>query len=78
MHQLYNALYNIDIKYVYIISQVYDRLQPLGVLLSHAGMLETMSAISGTFSSKLVSSVQEGRKFRIVGDNINFGVGVAH
>ncbi|WAR13400.1 hypothetical protein MAR_027580 [Mya arenaria] len=58
--------------------KVYDRLQPLGISLSHSGMLETMSAISGRFNTELINSIQEGKKFRIVGDNINFNIGVTN
>ncbi|WAR07883.1 hypothetical protein MAR_017841, partial [Mya arenaria] len=51
---------------------VYDRLQPLGISLSHSGMLETI------FNTELINSIQEGKKFRIVGDNINFNIGVTN
>ncbi|XP_053405511.1 uncharacterized protein LOC123528628 [Mercenaria mercenaria] len=57
--------------------QVYDRLQPLGVSLSHQGMLETMSAISNSFNTELTECVKQGKKFRIIGDNVNFHMGVA-
>ncbi|XP_053388326.1 uncharacterized protein LOC128551481 [Mercenaria mercenaria] len=55
--------------------KVYDRLQPLGVSLSHQGMLETMSAISNSFKTELTECVKQGKTFRIVGDNVNFHVG---
>jgi len=56
---------------------VYDRLQKVGVSLSHNGMLQQMTGISGSFNSELIDSVRRGKKFRIVGDNVNFNIGVA-
>ncbi|KAH3735400.1 hypothetical protein DPMN_041927 [Dreissena polymorpha] len=40
-------------------------------------MLQLMSGISGSFNSELIDSVKERKTFRIVGDNVNFHVGVA-
>lgn len=40
-------------------------------------MLDTMTSISGTFNSKLIDSLKSGKRFRIVGDNINFKMGVS-
>ena len=41
-------------------------------------MLDTMTAISGGFNTELIDQVKSGCRFRIVGDNINFRVGVTH
>ncbi|KAH3820871.1 hypothetical protein DPMN_122620 [Dreissena polymorpha] len=40
-------------------------------------MLDTMTSISGTFNSKLIDSLKSGKRFRLVGDNINFKMGVS-
>lgn len=56
---------------------VYDRLQKVGICLSHNGMLQFMSGISDSFNSELINCVKEGKRFRLVGDNINFHVSVA-
>ncbi|XP_052809488.1 uncharacterized protein LOC128237953 [Mya arenaria] len=58
--------------------KVYDRLQPLGITLSHSGLLSTMDTISGHFKTELIDAIKERKQFRIVGDNINFQLGVAH
>lgn len=50
----------------------------MGVTLSHSGMLQTMNTISGTFNTELIDAVKKEKRFRIVGDNINFSVGVSH
>lgn len=68
--------FKIYIKLFFIL-QVYDRLQPLGISLSHQGMLDTTSSISGTINAKLIDSLKSRKEFRIVGDNINFKMGVA-
>lgn len=46
--------------------------------MSHDGMLETMTAISGSFNEAVIDAVKEGKRFRLVGDNINFKVSVTH
>ena len=40
-------------------------------------MLETMSTISKSFITELTNCIKHGKKFRIVGDNVNFHMGVA-
>ena len=40
-------------------------------------MLDQMSSISGSFNEELVNAVLEGKRFRIVGDNVNFHIDVA-
>ena len=57
---------------------MYDRLQPLGVTLSHSALLSTMEMVSGHFNKELIDCIKAGNKYRIVGDNINFEVGVRH
>ncbi|KAL4217305.1 hypothetical protein ACF0H5_023756 [Mactra antiquata] len=41
-------------------------------------MLKTIYHISGYFTSELIDALKKGKSFRIVGDNINFQVGVSH
>lgn len=36
-----------------------------------------MSSISGSFNEELINAVLEGKRFRIVGDNVNFHIDVA-
>ena len=40
-------------------------------------MLEQMTEISGSFNEELINTVVSGKRFRIVGDNVNFQVDVA-
>ncbi|WAR12559.1 hypothetical protein MAR_026739, partial [Mya arenaria] len=61
---------------ILLFSGLYDRLQPIGVSLSHQGMLGAMSAISGSFNEELINAIKDGKKFRILGDNVNFHMGV--
>ena len=58
--------------------QVYDRLQPLGICVSHSVTNTVLHQIGGHFDGQLIEAVKEGRKFRIVGDNINFNVDTSH
>ncbi|KAH3893353.1 hypothetical protein DPMN_017500 [Dreissena polymorpha] len=37
-----------------------------------------MDQISGHFNNELIDAIASGKKFRIVGDNINFHVGLTH
>lgn len=58
--------------------KVYDRLQPLGITTFHCVMLRTQKQIGGHFNSQLINAVQEGWKFRLIGDNVNFIIGVCN
>ena len=58
--------------------KVYDRLQPLGITTSHCVMLRAQKQIGGHFNTQLVNAVQDGQKFRLIGDNVNFMVDVSH
>ena len=58
--------------------QVYDRLLPLGICVSHSVTNTVLHQIGGHFDGQLIEAVKEGRKFRIVGDNINFNVDTSH
>lgn len=40
-------------------------------------MLDQMMGISGSFNEELINAVIYGKMFRLVGDNVNFQVGVA-
>lgn len=41
-------------------------------------MLRTQKQIGGRFNSQLINAVQEGWKFRLIGDNVNFIIGVCN
>ncbi|XP_061184242.1 uncharacterized protein LOC133192263 [Saccostrea echinata] len=56
--------------------KVFDRLQKVGVCLSYAKSLKLVDQIGGHFNDEMVELVRKGRRFRIVGDNINWKVGV--
>ena len=58
--------------------KVYDRLQPLGITTSHCVMLRAQKQIGGHFNTQLVNAVQDGQKFRLIGDNVNLMVDVIH
>ncbi|KAL5004258.1 hypothetical protein ScPMuIL_017714 [Solemya velum] len=58
--------------------KVYDRLQPLGVTVSHSIMLKVQKQVSSDIQKTLTTAVKEGKTFRLIGDNVNFMVGVSH
>ena len=62
--------------YVFIILQVYDRLQKQGLCLGYEGSLYVLGAIGGKFNETLIDLIKAERRFRIVGDNINWHEGV--
>lgn len=55
---------------------VFDRLQRVGICLSYANSLRLVDQIGGHFNDELIDLIREGRRFRIVGDNINWKVDV--
>ncbi|XP_055997105.1 uncharacterized protein LOC130047014 [Ostrea edulis] len=57
--------------------KVYDRLQTVGVTVSHSTVLKVQQQIGGKFNAELIDAVKSGMRFRIVGDNVNFKVGVS-
>ena len=57
--------------------QVYDRLNAVGVSLSYCRAIEITRMIGGHFSDILEKAARNGRRLRIIGDNLNFAVGVA-
>ena len=56
--------------------QVFDRLQPMGVSLSYCRSLGVVELIGGHFNDQLIDLLKQGKRFRLVGDNINWKVGV--
>lgn len=55
---------------------VFDRLQKQGICLSYDGGLYVLEMIGGKFNDSVIDLVKEKRRFRIIGDNINWTVGV--
>ena len=56
--------------------QVFDRLQRQGVCLGYEGSLYILKIIGGKFNEAIIELVQQRKRFRIVGDNINWAVSV--
>ncbi|CAG2242079.1 unnamed protein product [Mytilus edulis] len=56
--------------------KVFDRLQTVGVCLSYERSLQIVEMIGGHFNDKVVQLVKDNTRFRIIGDNINWTVGV--
>ena len=56
--------------------QLYDRLSKVGVCLSHQNTTILLDKITGNFNCKLVNAIKSGKHLRIVGDNIDFYLGV--
>ena len=52
--------------------KVFDRLQPLGVTMSYSTNNSLLDMIGGHFDSKVVEAVAQHRRFRLIGDNINW------
>ena len=55
---------------------MYDRLQTVGVCLSYDRTLDVMNIVGGHFNSQIIDIVKNQKRFRLVGDNINWNVGV--
>lgn len=60
----------------YALFQVFDRLQRLGVCLGYNRSIRLQEIIGGSFNDQLIETVKASRRFRLVGDNINWSVGV--
>ena len=56
--------------------QVYDRLQAVGVCLSYDRTVDVMNMVGGHFNCQIIDIVKNKSRFRLVGDNINWSVGV--
>lgn len=50
----------------------------MGVTVSHATLNKVQEQIGGHFNEQLIQAVTEGKRFRIVGDNVNFMVAASH
>jgi len=55
--------------------QGFDRLEPTGVCLSYTRSQLLIDAIRGDFDAKVIDAVRNGKKIRLVGDNVNITVG---
>ncbi|XP_046583576.1 uncharacterized protein LOC124290794 [Haliotis rubra] len=56
--------------------KVFDRLQQIVVSLSYGRSLFLLNEVGGHFNDRVIQAVSEGRRFRIIGDNLNFHVDV--
>lgn len=59
-----------------MILQIFDRLNPLGVCVSYGTSLAVLNVIGNNYESQLREALEQGKKFRIVADNINWYSGV--
>ena len=57
---------------------MFDDLNPMGISMSYDTAWRDLEKMATKNKDELVQSVQEGQNFRLVGDNINFRVGVKH
>ena len=73
----YNLVTEIRILTIFLF-QVFDRLQPLGICVSHSVASNVLGQIGGHFDAQLIDAVKAGKRFRIIGDNINFHVDTSH
>ena len=64
------------IMYFLYCFQVYDRLQKQGLCLTYEGSLYFLGVIGGKFNETMIDLIKEKKRFRIVGDNINWYEGV--
>jgi hypothetical protein len=55
---------------------MFDRLEPVGVCLSYCCTERLIESIRTDFDSSLVDAVRNGKRIRLVGDNVNMTVGV--
>ncbi|KAK7478539.1 hypothetical protein BaRGS_00030211, partial [Batillaria attramentaria] len=58
--------------------EVFDRLQPLGVCLSHKVTSVVVADVEKHLKDTLVDALKKGKKFRLVTDNVNFMVSPSH
>ena len=59
-----------------ILLQLYDRLSQVGVCVSYTTTLKLIDMVKGNINVKLIEAIKARKHFRMVGDNINFEVGV--
>lgn len=50
----------------------------MGVTVSHSVLLKVQKHIGGHFNQELIDAVKEGKRFRLVGDNVNFQLTASH
>jgi hypothetical protein len=55
-----------------VILQIFDRLNPLGVCVSYGTSLTVLNVIGNNYESQLREALEQGKKFRVVADNINW------
>ncbi|XP_062575477.1 uncharacterized protein LOC134237384 [Saccostrea cucullata] len=56
--------------------KVFDRLQPVGVCIGYERSLKVIQNFGGKYKEQLIEEIQNNKTIRIVGDNINWTVGV--
>ncbi len=56
--------------------KVIDQLASVGVCMSYSTTQRILESVTAESNAKLVRAMQAGRKFRLIGDNVNFYVGV--
>ena len=55
---------------------MYDRLNALGVSMSYCTMLKDVQVVGGHFTDVLAEAAKQGKRIRLIGDNVNFKVKV--
>lgn len=59
-----------------LILQVFDRLHPVGICMSYGHSLHLLDLFGGSFNDAAIEVVEDGKKIRLIGDNINWRTGV--
>ena len=57
---------------------MYDRLNVLGVTMSYNTSVDMVKSIGLHFKDQLITAVKNGKRVRLIGDNLNFEEGVSH
>ena len=55
---------------------MFDRLQPLGVCLSYGAGIELLEKYAGQYNVEVIQALKDGKRIRLVGDNVNWKVNV--
>ena len=60
----------------YFFFQIYNRLQRVGICINFRNGTRILDAIKGGFHKKAIDAVRQSKHIRIIGDNIDFVIGV--
>ena len=61
---------------MYILLQVYDRFQTLGITLSYQTSVDLLDVLGGEFGSTVIDGIKQKKTIRIIADNVNFKINI--